>query len=360
VTNYIDRTAEGKDRVNIYGRPITNDAIPKFIIEREPVATESSKRLKWHKPKGAHFRYPSKIGGVNDQLHWRRAFRLDPGGGNIGEISPTDRTVGCAIIDHLNNKTGQCDPAYDLLAVELGFSRSTIERSVKRLVHRGWFHASRRPNRTSQLTPTYPAEILAMLRDHHSYDVTMDSGNVKSGTGSVTAMTCPETSPGDVLTVLDELSNIEPRGHDPVYQDASKLSGEKLRELDARLRIAERQKRLQGEQPLKNLSASVLGEAHGPGNKGASLQGPASLAERREFAAPKTGGRTANGPSTICRTWRYQSKLFEQARTACVDLDAAFDQFDKKHVAEVHSENEWDGMWKDFLLEYAGRSNNAK
>lgn len=49
------------------------------------------------------------------------------------ELSSSARQVGCAIIDHFNRQTGQCDPSISRLAHLLGLGRRTILRAVEEL-----------------------------------------------------------------------------------------------------------------------------------------------------------------------------------------------------------------------------------
>lgn len=52
-------------------------------------------------------------------------------------LSGTDKRVICAILDHYNHKTGQCDPSLTTVAELLGIHRRTVIRSVKRVVGLG-------------------------------------------------------------------------------------------------------------------------------------------------------------------------------------------------------------------------------
>jgi hypothetical protein len=64
---------------------------------------------------------------------------------------------------------------------------------------------------------------------------------------------------------------------------------------------------------------------------------PAPVKPALHSIASEPPPRRDVGEHTICRTWRYKSKLFElEARTACIDPEAAFEQFDKKHVGQSH------------------------
>ena len=59
------------------------------------------------------------------------------------ELKDSDRRVGCALLDHYNKKTTQCDPSLDTLAALVGVSRRSVIRSVNRLVRHGFFCKAR-------------------------------------------------------------------------------------------------------------------------------------------------------------------------------------------------------------------------
>src|SRR5690242_19440228 len=59
------------------------------------------------------------------------------------ELKDGDRRVGCALLDHYNQKTTQCDPSLGTLAALIGMSRRSVIRSINRLVKLGLFHRSR-------------------------------------------------------------------------------------------------------------------------------------------------------------------------------------------------------------------------
>jgi hypothetical protein len=51
----------------------------------------------------------------------------------IDGLTPTDRQVGVALIEHYNRRTGQCDPSNRRIAELLRISSRTVIRSTKRL-----------------------------------------------------------------------------------------------------------------------------------------------------------------------------------------------------------------------------------
>lgn len=55
------------------------------------------------------------------------------------KLSGSARVVGYFLLDHLNLKTGRCDPSLVGLAEEMGVNESTALRGVKALVERGYF-----------------------------------------------------------------------------------------------------------------------------------------------------------------------------------------------------------------------------
>jgi len=265
MTKYIDIAAEGNLRVDIYARQITNDPVPKFIIEGEPPAAPRLKPRKWRTPKLLEFAYPKQLKTPQDVLNWKRAFRLDPGGGNVGELSPTDHLIGCAIIEHRNRQTGQCNPAYDLLALGLGMHRNTIQRSVNKLVQRGWFHVERRKNKPNRFHPTYPAAIEAMLREFGN-TIGGVSGNTISDSGNTIAV-----GSGNTIAVVSEPSR-EPTNKEPTAEARfAPLQG-------ARFAPAEGK---EGERNGADAPRQERGDPAKPSSPPSSQS-----AEGREFAAP--------------------------------------------------------------------------
>ena len=62
-----------------------------------------------------------------DRLYGHKALLLFPG------LSGGARQVGGAILDHFNNKTGQCDPSLDRLAKLTGLNRRTVINAIEEL-----------------------------------------------------------------------------------------------------------------------------------------------------------------------------------------------------------------------------------
>ena len=58
-------------------------------------------------------------------------------------LSGTDKRVACAVLDHFNRKTGQCDPSLETIAVLLNINRRTVIRAVNRFVKLGLFRRLR-------------------------------------------------------------------------------------------------------------------------------------------------------------------------------------------------------------------------
>jgi hypothetical protein len=63
--------------------------------------------------------------------------------GLVGGLRESDRRVACALLDHLNRKTGQCDPSLETIAALLGISRRTVIRATSRLEAAGLFRKIR-------------------------------------------------------------------------------------------------------------------------------------------------------------------------------------------------------------------------
>lgn len=58
-------------------------------------------------------------------------------------LSGTDKRVICAILDHYNRETGQCDPSLTTIAELLGVHRRTVIRAIDRIVRLGFFRRIR-------------------------------------------------------------------------------------------------------------------------------------------------------------------------------------------------------------------------
>lgn len=58
-------------------------------------------------------------------------------------LKESDRRVACALLDHFNRKTGQCDPSLPTLAGLLGLSDRTVIRATIRLEAAGLFRKIR-------------------------------------------------------------------------------------------------------------------------------------------------------------------------------------------------------------------------
>ena len=58
-------------------------------------------------------------------------------------LSGTDKRVICAILDHYNRETGQCDPSLTTIAELLCVHRRTVIRAIDRIVQLGFFRRIR-------------------------------------------------------------------------------------------------------------------------------------------------------------------------------------------------------------------------
>lgn len=63
--------------------------------------------------------------------------------GLASELRDSDRRLACALLDHFNRRTGQCDPSLETLASLAGVNRRTVIRAVSRLVSVGFFRKVR-------------------------------------------------------------------------------------------------------------------------------------------------------------------------------------------------------------------------
>ncbi|WP_436101748.1 helix-turn-helix domain-containing protein [Pararhizobium sp. LjRoot238] len=57
----------------------------------------------------------------------------------VSPLSSTAKSVGAALVDHHNSKTGQCDPSQESLARRLGINQRAVVDALNELVHFGLF-----------------------------------------------------------------------------------------------------------------------------------------------------------------------------------------------------------------------------
>lgn len=56
----------------------------------------------------------------------------------VPNLSPAARRVGLALLDHLNNESGRCDPSESRLAFMLGISARQVRNAKAELASRGF------------------------------------------------------------------------------------------------------------------------------------------------------------------------------------------------------------------------------
>ena len=131
------------------------------------VSARKSKLETWHFPRLVELRYPTRIAKTGDKLNWIASMMVDP------RLSERDRLVLTRLAMHLNPKSGRCDPAERLLALELSIGGK--EESATRVVRRclaqaeglGWikrhwrYGGDTRHNQSNLYTLTIPPDILA-------------------------------------------------------------------------------------------------------------------------------------------------------------------------------------------------------
>jgi hypothetical protein len=133
--------------------------------------SESKSKLEaWHFPRLVELRYPTRIAKTGDKLNWITSMMVDP------RLSERDRLVLTRLALHLNSKSGRCDPAERLLALELSIggkeesATRVVRRSLARAKGLGWIKrrlrhgGDTRHNQSNLYTLTIPPDILAMLR----------------------------------------------------------------------------------------------------------------------------------------------------------------------------------------------------
>ena len=61
----------------------------------------------------------------------------------VAGLSPSDRSVGVALIEHFNRRTGRCDPGLDRISKLLGICNRTAIRATQKLAKAGLFRKVR-------------------------------------------------------------------------------------------------------------------------------------------------------------------------------------------------------------------------
>ena len=53
-------------------------------------------------------------------------------------LPPTEKAILIALCDRMNDQTKLCCPSYEQIAIDTGFERSTVNRTLKKLKNRGF------------------------------------------------------------------------------------------------------------------------------------------------------------------------------------------------------------------------------
>ena len=117
------------------------------------------------------------------------------------EIPANAKLVLFALIYHANRKTGEAFPSWELLASETGLSRSSISRSLGRMVKAGLVTKRRRPGWQS-------AVYRVMVPQRTSCDVAEIQGECRTDTSEVSQghsnKSMEQKQPTEALTMFEE------------------------------------------------------------------------------------------------------------------------------------------------------------
>jgi hypothetical protein len=73
----------------------------------------------------------------------RWAFRMTKGLNADGRLSPAALKAGLCVLDHINKDTGHCYVSEEILCIETGLPRRTLQRGFLRLKQTGWMETWR-------------------------------------------------------------------------------------------------------------------------------------------------------------------------------------------------------------------------
>ena len=156
-----------------------------------------------------------------EYLSWARKDR-------DSRMNPTAKAILSYLLDCLNFETGQCDPAHQTIADELGFSVRTVERTIPRIAASGWLKVIRRGRTTTNFYTfaVSKAKVLALL------DYTDDLRELRKEARERRRRFSPHQS--DPTKVADH-SESDPtivRSHDPTElaaHDPTKMAGKHMK-----------------------------------------------------------------------------------------------------------------------------------
>lgn len=83
-------------------------------------------------------------------INGRQGWQLSEVVWSNQDLTPTDKLVLLALVNHLNDETGACYPSWDRLATRTGLSRRTISRTIARLEDEGFIDATRKPGTSTR------------------------------------------------------------------------------------------------------------------------------------------------------------------------------------------------------------------
>ncbi len=136
-----------------------------------------------------------------------------------GNIRPSTKLVLIVLINHRNNKTGQCNPSHKRLMDETGYSKRTIVFELQALKElsivnweRGW------GNEHAKQANRYSFDLSEIKKREHTFQDADDEGAVGTDEGAVGAMKVHSTTDEGALwapLTSKGTSNTEPTNPEP-------------------------------------------------------------------------------------------------------------------------------------------------
>ena len=83
----------------------------------------------------------------------------------IKRMKAAEKVVALRLSNHLNLKTGRCDPGHDTLANECGVDERTSKRAVKALLEVGLIERKRRRSTSNSYVLVLPENIEQIIND---------------------------------------------------------------------------------------------------------------------------------------------------------------------------------------------------
>ncbi|MEA3152588.1 MAG: hypothetical protein QOK44_177 [Betaproteobacteria bacterium] len=128
-------------------------------------------------------------------LKWRmlQAILLDR------SLSPAAKAIAARLLDRYNTKTHQCNPSYQTLSEDTGYTRRQVIRAASELKQQGWISTSRG---VSKLPSNEFDFAWLKITDEAPEKVQTDDTHVTSSEAKVIKLETPLSPPGDNSATL--------------------------------------------------------------------------------------------------------------------------------------------------------------